>query len=488
MSIMQKEEIVEIVGEANVFDSSDVIDGFSSDESLVEPIKPSLVVQPKTNDEVQKIVQWANRTKTPLIPVSSEAPHFYGMTVPSVQGAVIVDLHGMNKILGINRQHRMAYVEPGVKYGELQSALAKEGLTLSTSLAPRASKSVMGSVLEIEPRLNPRHQWAYSDPLRCLEVIWGDGNRMFTGEAAGAVPDLQKQWEKDIRQIGGVGPMQLDLYRFMTAAQGTMGIATWTSLRCEVLPQVHKLYFASANKLMDLLDFTYRILRIKFGDELLIVNRAYLASLLGKTADEVQALQKQLPAWAVLVGIAGREMLPLERVAYQEKDIAEIAREFNLKLTSSIPGANGAEVLGAILQPSDKPYWKQRYKGAFQDIFFVTTLDKTPEFASTMFSLAEKHGYPNSDVGVYIQPQHMGTSVHCEFHLPYAQADRNQVKELFFKASEKLFRQGAFFSRPYGAWSKLQYDMDSQNTVALKKVKDIFDPNSIMNPGKLCHY
>ena len=54
------------------------------------------------------------------------------------------------------------------------------------------------------------------------------------------------------------------------------------------------------------------------------------------------------------------------------------------------------------------------------------------------------------------------------------------------KASEELIRQGAFFSRPYGIWADMVYSRDAQTTIVLKKVKEYFDPNNVLNPGKLC--
>ena len=67
------------------------------------------------------------RPGTPLVPVSSGAPHFYGDTVPSVPGAVMVDLSRMDKIIKVDARNRIAVIEPGVTYGQLQPALAKAG-------------------------------------------------------------------------------------------------------------------------------------------------------------------------------------------------------------------------------------------------------------------------------------------------------------------------------------------------------------------------
>jgi hypothetical protein len=104
----------EIVGDGNISGDPAPLESFSRDPSFVLAIKPKLVVQPDSEDQVLALVAWANRTATPLVPVSSGAPHFYGDTVPSVPGAVMVDLSRMNRILKVDRRNRMAVIEPGV--------------------------------------------------------------------------------------------------------------------------------------------------------------------------------------------------------------------------------------------------------------------------------------------------------------------------------------------------------------------------------------
>jgi FAD/FMN-containing dehydrogenase len=301
--------------------------------------------------------------------------------------------------------------------------------------------------------------------------------------------NLEKQWEQEKRQGQPAGPAQTDFYRFLSAAQGSMGIATWASVRCEVLPQVHKLFFVPAKKLDNLIDFTYRLLRFRYADELFLVNNQNLAYILGRNSEQVKELKDKLPLWVVIVGIAGRTELPGERVEFQEKDISEISQQYGLELMPAVPGANGDQVLEAILTPSPEPYWKLNYQGGCQDIFFITTLEKTPEFVKTMYSLAEAAGYPASDLGIYIQPRHQGVNCHCEFSFPYNPDKRKEVARLqilYTQASEMLINHGAFFTRPYGIWANLAFSRDIQSTKILKKIKDILDPNGIMNPGKLC--
>jgi hypothetical protein len=471
-----------------IMDDPETLEAYSRDGSFVHPLKPRLAVKPVNVEQIEALVRWANQTATPLVPVSSGQPHFRGDTVPAAPGAIMVDLSGMKKIIRIDVHNRMVLIEPGVTYTQLQPELAKNGLRLSSSLKPRANKSVVASLLEREPILVPRYQWAFLDPLRCLEVVWGDGQKMTTGEA-GSLGTIEEEWDKKLSQVSPTGPAQTDFNRFTSAAQGSMGIVSWASIKCELLPTIHNLYFVPAKKAGDLLDLAYEILRIRFGDELFLLNNWNLASILGKEPAQIKKLAEQLPPWVLLVGIAGRERLPAERVAFQEKDISELAQRFGLQLLPAVPGASGVEVLQAVLNPSAEPYWKQNYKGAFQEIFFLNTLEKAPEFIQCMYQAAESLGYPTSEIGIYLQPVHQGASCHIEFNLYYNPQNTREtarMKELYAKASEQLLKQGAYYSRPYGIWANMAFNGDAQSTRVLRKIKGIFDPKNVMNPGKLC--
>jgi FAD/FMN-containing dehydrogenase len=485
----KKEDLIGIVGKENVLDDPAVLEAYSWDQSFALPMKPSFVIKPENTGKVQEIVKWANLSRTPLVPVSSGPPHFHGDTVPGAAGAVVVDLRRMNHIVRVDRKNRMTLIEPGVTYSQLQPELAKEGLNLSTPLLPRANKSVIASLLERQPTLVPKYQWSLPEPLRCLEVVWGNGEILWTGEAGVQPRSLEKQWEMGMAQINAMGPQETDWHRLVSAAQGSMGMVTWASIKCELLPKAHQLFFVPAEKLDELIDCSYKLLRVRLGDEFLLLNSSNLAYILGEGADEIRTLREKLPPWVILIGVAGRDILPEERVRVQEEDIRDITQQFGLHPVSSISGVRNGQILAALLQPSREPYWKLGYKDGCQSIFFLTTLDRTPEFVRTMYALAEGLRYPGQDIGIYIQPQHQGVAYHCEFTLPFDRDDPIEVartKELFVRASEELIKKGAFFSRPYGIWANLVYHRDAQSTILLKKIKGIFDPNSVLNPGKLC--
>jgi hypothetical protein len=320
-------------------------------------------------------------------------------------------------------------------------------------------------------------------------VIWGNGEELWTGEAGDQIGTLEERWSQFLYQVNPMGPYQTDFYRFISAAQGSMGIVTRASVKCEVMPQIHKLFFMQSQNLENLIDFAYRVLKIRYGYELFILNSFNLAAILGEEASQISALKDQLPNWILILGLAGLERLPEERVRYQESDIKNIAQQCDQQLVSAIPEAEGEQLLEIISKPSKDPYWKLRYKGGYHDIFFITTLNNTPKFINIICSLSQEWGYPPSNIGVYIQPVMQGVACHCEFVLPFDPNNRPEVakvQKLVTDGSKELIKEGAFFSRPYGKWADMVYSRDAETTIVLRKVKSIFDPNNVMNPGKLC--
>ena len=143
----------------------------------------------------------------------------------------------MKKIDLIDPFERVAsVVEPGVTFGELIPAVAEKGLRLNMPLQPRATKSVVGSMLSREPVIMPHYHWDISDPIGSTEVVFGTGDMFRTGAAAGP-GDIAEQRAGGGVQKEAAGPSAMSLHRLLQGAQGTMGIVTWASARCELIPE-----------------------------------------------------------------------------------------------------------------------------------------------------------------------------------------------------------------------------------------------------------
>ena len=484
--IVEKHQLDHIVGAENVVDDPNVFEEYSHDMSFMPVRRPSFVVKPRQAEQVQELIKWANRTLMPLIPISSGPPHFRGDTVPQ-QGGVVVDLSHMKKILRLDRRNRVAMIEPGVTFLDLKPEVEKQGIRVMLPLAPRATKSVIGSYLEREPILVPKYHWDMSDPLCCTEVVFGTGDFFRTGAAAGP-GTLEEQWEAGQAQKNPLGPGPSDLFRVVQGAQGALGIVTWATIRLELLPSIQEIVMVGCDRVDEIIEFVYWLQRLKLGDECLVLDRLNLSAILEKEPKAIEEMSSTLPHYILICVVAGYDRFPEERLDYQTKDIMGIAQRYGLNLAKTLPGVNSRKLLQALSEPCPEPFWKLRYKGSSADIFFLTTLDRSPEYISVMHAKACETGFPRADIGTYIQPIQQGRSCHMEFNLTFNPRNKSEVARVqrtFDQASKALMLKGAFFSRPYGMWAELLYNQGVENVIALRKVKQIFDPNNVMNPGKL---
>jgi FAD/FMN-containing dehydrogenase len=449
--------------------------------------KPLAVVRPKDTKEIQDLVNLAREMEMNLVPASSGTPHFRGGTVPS-GGGTIVDLSGMDKIVRMDRRNRVAIVEPGITFAELKQEAERAGLKVNMPLLPRQSKSVLASYLEREPILIPKYHWDMTDPLLCIEVVFGTGDMFRTGSAAGP-GSLEDQWKAGAAQKNPQGPTQTDLVRMVQGSQGTMGIVAWGSVKLEVMPQIRTLYFVPGESLEKLIDFSYQALRLRLGDEFLILNSFALASILRGEPETIKSLASRQAPFTLIYCVAGYDYFPELRVVHQEQDISAVAQRCGVEIEKNIPGANGIRMMEILDNPSTEPYWKLRFKGGFREIFFLAHLDQVPAFIGLMEEILGRYDYPHEEMGIYIQPILQGRACHLEFNLYYDPSDEKEtarVEKLFQEASTALSEAGGFFSRPYGPWAQTAYARCPDSVDTLIMLKGIFDPAGVFNRGKLC--
>lgn len=482
--MINEESLVQIVGPGKVSQDITTLESYSRDISFVTSIKPKYVVKPENSAAVKELVKLANETKTPLVAVSSGAPHFRGDTVPGIGGAVVVDLSGMKKIIKVDRPRRVAMVEAGVTFGELIPAVKKEGIKLNMPFMPKSSKSVVASLLDREAVVMPGYQWDVSDPLACIEVYFGSGDEFRTGQAAGP-GSVEEQWVVGGVQKAPYGPGIASLHRLVQGSQGAMGIVTWASMRCELLPKIEEPFVVGSSNLNTLIEMASWLVRLRMVTECFILNNTDLATIFAKNGANIKG---NLPAYTLFYVVAGYDVLPEERVSSHIKNITDITQRLGVEAKKSIGGISANEIMKAAQQPCPDPYWKLRARGASEDVLFLTINDNVQNTIETMNKVAEKAGYPVSDLGIYIQPVVQGTSVHCEINLPYDKANNSeaaQVKNLALAATKELMAQGAFFSRPYGETAGMIMNRDAASKAVLAKLKNLFDPNGVMNPGKI---
>jgi len=119
-----KQALIDIVGQANFTDALIDLVSYSCDSSDHQH-RPDGAVWPLTADQVSKILALANETRFPVVPRGA-GTSLTGSAVP-IKGGLILDMSRMNRILDIRIPDRLAVVEPGVVYADLERALAPSG-------------------------------------------------------------------------------------------------------------------------------------------------------------------------------------------------------------------------------------------------------------------------------------------------------------------------------------------------------------------------
>jgi len=206
-------------------------------------------------------------------------------------------------------------------------------------------------------------------------------------------------------------------------------------------------------------------------------------------------LRAALAPWTLILIVSGLLRRPEEKIAYEENFLNQVIRnEFRkMELQDNLPGVPGiGRKLLSILRkpwPLEKTYWKNIWRGGSQSLFFVARPSSAPLYVDTVKKMAAQHGYPMSDIGIYIQPIEHNRACHMEFTFFYNPADSSEkvrIADLYRNAALSLLNQGALFTRPYGELASMVYERASGYTLALRRLKKVFDPKNIMNPGNLC--
>jgi FAD/FMN-containing dehydrogenase/ferredoxin len=132
------EEFKKIAGDIKIIDNAEEKEMYSHDIGDVPAImtktffevQPDFVVQPKSADEIKKVLQFANEHKVPVIPRGAASWGFGGV-IPTHAG-IVVDLSPFRKILYLNKAQKTITVEAGARWSDIDVLTKKEGLCLMT--------------------------------------------------------------------------------------------------------------------------------------------------------------------------------------------------------------------------------------------------------------------------------------------------------------------------------------------------------------------
>lgn len=214
-------KLTEIVGKDNVYTSLEDLYCYTYDASFVKAdIKKDLagvVVYPENTEEVSQIIKLANLEKIPVVPRGAGS-NVSGGSV-SIGDCIVLVLKRMNKILEIDRKNLIAVVETGVITGQLQREVEKVGLFYPPDPASLAFSTIGGNVAECAGGPRGVKYGVTRDYVIGLEVVLPTGEIINTGG-------------RTIKNVTGY-----DMTHLFTGSEGTLCVITKIIVKLIPLPE-----------------------------------------------------------------------------------------------------------------------------------------------------------------------------------------------------------------------------------------------------------
>ena len=209
------EFLASVVGDAHISVRGADLDQHASDESFHKACRPAAVVWPASANEVGLILEYANRERIPVIPWGA-GTSLEGNPIP-IYGGIVLDMVRMDKILKVHPEDFQVDVQAGVLYKDMNAELGKQGLFFAPD--PGANASIGGMIANNAAGTRTLRYGATKDNVLRLEVVLPTGVIIHTGT-------------RSRKTASGY-----DLLSLFIGSEGTLGIITAATLRLAPLPE-----------------------------------------------------------------------------------------------------------------------------------------------------------------------------------------------------------------------------------------------------------
>jgi glycolate oxidase len=212
------EELAAALPDGVVVTDAATTDAYRTDSASFCPAGVPLgVARPTSTDQVQTVLRWATRHRVPVVPQGART----GLSgaANAVDGALMLSLLGMNRILRIDEIDQVAIVEPGVINAALSRAVAEVGLFYPPDPSSWELSTIGGNLATNAGGLCCVKYGVTADFVRGLEVVLAGGEVVRVGR----------------RTAKGVAGY--DLTRLMVGSEGTLGVITEATLALRPAPE-----------------------------------------------------------------------------------------------------------------------------------------------------------------------------------------------------------------------------------------------------------
>ena len=433
---------------------------YSHDETEDISVLPNLVLKPKTTEEVSIIMKYCNENKLPVTP-SGARTGLSGGAIPLHSG-IVMSMEKFNEILEIDEENHQVTTEPGVITEVLQEKVKTKGLFYPPDPASKGSCFIGGNVSENSGGPKAVKYGVTNEYVLNLEIVLPTGEIIWTGANV-------------LKNATGYNLTQL-----ITGSEGTLAIITKIVLKLIPYP---------THDLLMLVPFFDTEEACKVVAE--IFREGITPSGLEfMERDALLLTQKFIGVNSIEIKEEHKAHLLIEVDGFKK----EILMDECAKIMSVIEKFKTDEILFAESQSQKDKLWKLRRSvgeavkahSIYKEEDTVVPRYKLPQLISYIKKIGNKYGFRSVCYG------HAGDG-NLHVNILKENLTQEQWENDIPKAITSLFKEvvklGGTISGEHGIglvqkpYMKIAFS--EKNIELMKEIKSVFDPNGILNPGKI---
>jgi len=418
---------------------------------------PDIVVIPARTEEVAAVARLCNAERVPLV-VRGAGTGFTGGAVPTC-GGVLLSMERFNRILEIDELNLLAVVEPNVINADLQRAVEQVGLFYPPDPASLNLSSIGGNVAECAG--GPR-AFKYGTTKRyvlALEAVLPTGEVVTTGSKA-------------VKNVVGY-----DLTQLLVGSEGTLAIITKITLRLVPKPQANATMLATFDGIRGAVDAVSELIR----------RRVVPAALELIDSDSLVAIEQNLGGGLVAPGTGAALIVEVdgtERGVEEDLDrVVDACRSVGAREISRAKGEAERDTIWSLRRQTSVALKATGLVKINHDV--VVPRGRVPELFDVIADMKRTYNLRVASFG------HAGDgNIHVNLLLKPGDADEaaraKQAERFLFTRVVEL--EGSISGEHGIGFAKAPYlpiELSADEIALMKRVKAAFDPNGILNPGKI---
>ena len=451
-------ELATIVGADSISTRAHEIEEYSYDETpLVKPHAPQVIVKPADAHSVAKLLEFASKKRIPVTPRGA-GTGVSGGCIP-IYGGILLSLERMNRILEIDRDNFVAVVEPGVTLADLHNEVEKHGLYYP--LYPgEMTATIGGNVATNAGGMNAVKYGVTRHNVLGLEAVLPNGGIIRTGG-------------KFVKCSTGY-----DLTQLIIGSEGTLAVVTKAILKLTTKLAERQVLFVPFTNLQDAIDAVPEILRLEMtpiGIE--FIERGIIEIVEKYLGREMPYHQYEAFLMVIMEGESEDEIYDyfskVEAICKQHRAVATM-----------VPGSERAK--RRLLDAREKFYHAIKRFAPLELVDVVVPRSEIPKFVRKVKEISKEYGVPIIVYG------HAGDG-NVHLHPICADVSREEWDKRLPHLMSDIYRAGVSFGGAISGEHGIGFDkkaylpiqMDNVLLNLMKGIKRSFDPNNILNPGKI---